>query len=611
MSYQRSLAPQTERQKEYAQLRPSAEQKKFIEEAKSGKNILVDACIGSGKTTAIQKLCESLSEDTHILYLTYNKLLKLDAQAKIRRRNITVQNYHGFASIALRKNNLTAGIADMIQTVIRERPPMPRYDILIIDEYQDIEQEISEMLEYIKEANPGIQIIAVGDMEQKIYDKTSLDVARFIQEFLDDHVTLEFTQCFRISKDLAAELGRIWNKEIIGVNPDCKVETMSQYEVISFLAQQNVSDVMCLGARTGAMSKTLNALERSYPEKYNKYTVYASISNNGGQTVSPDENAGIFTTFDSSKGMERDICVVFDFDESYWQIRMRQPQQKYTILRNIFCVAASRGKKHIIFVDSGRGHLSEETLSTPPAGKADFKDTSITNLFSFKYKEDVEDTFKLIDKKPLEPVDHDNSIIDIQSTDGLIDLSPCINIFQAAYHFKNYDINSPITMLLEQAYGAGMTRYQKAYSLDKKILLLTHLITSQTRYEDQVNTPFVTPTSSEMLSARLGTRIPRDAEVQIPSGLYFKRHGVNVFAAIGYADARVDDTIYHLCYVDEPSHEDFLECACFVVGSGAKSGILWNTRNNTSWEITIPDKVAFLDSVANTVTKGYLKKYQS
>ena len=36
----------------------SDEQQQFIEHAKKGQNIKVSACIGSGKTTAIQKLCD-------------------------------------------------------------------------------------------------------------------------------------------------------------------------------------------------------------------------------------------------------------------------------------------------------------------------------------------------------------------------------------------------------------------------------------------------------------------------------------------------------------------------------------------------------------------------
>ena len=66
----------------------SAEQNEFVVKALGGHNILVDACIGSGKTTAIQQLCNVFPSDRKILYLTYNRLLKLDAQAKIKNSRI-------------------------------------------------------------------------------------------------------------------------------------------------------------------------------------------------------------------------------------------------------------------------------------------------------------------------------------------------------------------------------------------------------------------------------------------------------------------------------------------------------------------------------------------
>ncbi len=103
----------------------SVEQQHFIEVALSGKNILVDACIGSGKTTAIQQLCAAYPSRKKILYLTYNKLLKLDAKAKIHQRNITVTNYHGFAYMLLRSCGESAGMPDLIQKVLRVKPYDP------------------------------------------------------------------------------------------------------------------------------------------------------------------------------------------------------------------------------------------------------------------------------------------------------------------------------------------------------------------------------------------------------------------------------------------------------------------------------------------------------
>ena len=55
----------------------------------------------------------------------------------------------------------------------------------------------------IKDCNPNMQIIAVGDMEQKIYDKTTLNVESFMKGFLEDPLRLKFTQCFRLANDLA------------------------------------------------------------------------------------------------------------------------------------------------------------------------------------------------------------------------------------------------------------------------------------------------------------------------------------------------------------------------------------------------------------------------
>ena len=118
----------------------SDEQKAFINLALTGKNVLVDACIGSGKTTAIQVLCNTV-HDKNILYLTYNRLLKLDAQDKIMSSNVIVQNYHGFAYEVLKtryEQNVTLGIPDLIQTFNHLKPDVSGIDLLILDEYQDI-----------------------------------------------------------------------------------------------------------------------------------------------------------------------------------------------------------------------------------------------------------------------------------------------------------------------------------------------------------------------------------------------------------------------------------------------------------------------------------------
>ena len=590
----------------------SYEQQIFIEKALQGENILVDACIGSGKTTAIQNLCNELPSKKKVLYLTYNRLLKLDAKSKIKKKNVTVTNYHGFAYAILQRSGISAGISDLIQTVIRKKPTMEKFDVLIIDEYQDIEQELAELLQLVKDCNPNMQIIAVGDMEQKIYDKTTLDVESFMKEFLEEHLRLKFTQCFRLADDLAALLGRVWKKEIKGVNKCCKVEEMAKEDIVLFLAEQNPADILCLGARTGMLSDTLNILEERYPDKFNKNTVYATISDNDsmGRVVTRKDSA-IFTTYDSSKGLERKICVVFDFTESYWSTRISKPQQSYIILRNIFCVAASRGKTHIIFVRSEDAMLTERTLSTFIPTNEKFNDLAISEMFDFKYKEDVERCFSLLKTSRLEQTEC--SIINIKNTDGLIDLSPCIGIYQEAVFFDNYRIDADIELKvrLNPKLKYLYTKEVQESLLDQKILFLVSLETRQRRYRTQVITPFVNEEQRALIIKRLKTRLNQIEKAQVECRIDFGgRENEEVkFSAHGFADVVKDNIVYELKFVSELTHEHFLQCACYMIAMNLQKGILWNTRDNTSYEIEIPDRKIFLNAVVKAVTKGMIEEY--
>ncbi len=546
------------------------EQELFIEKALYGNNILVDACVGSGKTTAIQALCTRFPKNKRILYLTYNKLLKIDAKEKIKCKNATVNNYHGYAWYCLRKAGINAGVADLLQVFNREKPLVGKFDLIVLDEYQDIDQEIADMLDYIVGENSEAQLVAVGDMNQKIYDKTALEVENYIDEFLGEHIDLEFTKCFRLPYEYSQKLGRVWQKKIVGVNNECKIFEMPEKEIVSYLAEQEPSQLLCLGAREGTLSKTLNKLESKYKTKFNKNTVYASISDQDTSgRVQPSKDTAIFTTFDSSKGLERDICVVFDFTESYWKMRVRKPQQRYEILRNIFLVAASRGKKQIIFVPGDEEILSEESLSTPEDMNTSLEDVRISEMFDFKFQEDIEECFNLLRKKKV-AID-DKSIIDIRSNDGLIDLSPCIGIFQEAFYFKKYNIDRELELFRKVHKDRKITD-RKFKNLEDKILYLTSLETNQRRYASQVSLPLVSDEQEELLSSRLATQFLKDEEEQIICSIPFaeKKNGKEVFAALGYADVLKNDTVYELKFVSELNHEHFLQCACYMIAQNKK-----------------------------------------
>lgn len=586
----------------------SAEQKLFVDYALQGENILVDACIGSGKTTAIQYLCSCFGSDKSVLYLTYNKLLKIDAKAKIKSKGtkITVTNYHGFCYSEMMRNGEHPNFGDCIQMYNKLNLPVRHYDVLILDEYQDIELEIAEMLQHIKDANPGLQIIAVGDMAQKIYDKTRLNAPAFISSFLGCYKALEFTQCFRLSEELAQRLGKIWEKQIIGVNPDCIVETMKFSDAVRTLAQYKPSQILCLGANVGKRNAILNSLEKEHPDIFNKKTVWARISEADGSTA-PDPECAVFTTYDGCKGMERDVCVICDWTENYWDTRISRAQVDAEIIRNVFCVAASRGKRRIIFIREN-DQLNDLSLRKVSGITNHFDDVQVSGMFDFKYVEDVEDAYQQLDIKEIVPK---GEAISVPTRDGMIDLSACIGTYQEVAYFDNCSIDKYIDAYFTAHRDKDFLRrtMQDDWSLEKKVLFLASLETEQNRYRNQVQLPLVPESAWYHIADRLATILPADISVQQDCSIPFGANGREDFWAIGIADAVKDEIVYELKFVDELAHKHFLQCAMYMIGLGLEKGILWNVRTNQQYEIRIPNAKAFMDKVSAAVTKGKITKY--
>lgn len=598
----------------------SDEQELFMQTVLAGHNVLVDACIGSGKTTAIQELCNRFPVGHQVLYLTYNKLLKIDAKKKISRAGTFVTNYHGFAWGELNYAGIPSGVGDLIQNYLRYKPQPPHFDVLILDEYQDIEEEISEMLLWVKQNNPDMQIVAVGDMEQKIYDKTRLDAADFIKSFLGkDRIELEFTQCFRLSDGLAGILGEVWHKRIFGVNPSCEVRKCTFDEAFDILCGAQPSEVLVLGSnKAGLRSMMQNKLEEECGWKYNRDTLWSRIKDGEGGATNPREDCAVFTTFDGCKGMERDICVVCDWTESYWNTRLSMPDARYAIIRNIFCVAASRGKKQILFVEPLKDShhraepmLSVESLLKDRQQKRVYFPVGISAMFDFKFIEDVEKAYHLLDAKCLRS---GGSVIDAPTSCGYIDLSFCVGIYQEMIYFRNSSIDKAIESVLARLEDEGREDYED-WDLSRKILYLARLETGQTRYLNQVSLPLVSDDIKNKIIDRLSLEYPQDAQVQRPCSITFSSFsGRGLFTADGLIDVwHMDDdnneVPVELKFVSELSHTHFLQCACYVAATGAPYGILWNVRDDSVWEVRIPDRWSFMDAVACAVTKGDVKRY--
>ena len=637
----------------------SDEQKHFVDLALEGHNVLVDACIGSGKTTSIQELCNKFPKTKKILYMTYNRLLKLDAQDKIIGRNVTVTNYHGFVYPYLRKHRVYCGIGEAIRQFNQLNPDIKKYDVLIIDEYQDINLECSELLEIIKKQNPGIQIIAVGDMAQKIYDFTTHDVEPWIKKYLGNFKAISFTKCFRLGDSLASRLADAWNKPITGVNKTQKIKFMSPTEVALYLASKEPEDILALSPKKGTGVDVLNELEHLAPEKFNKYTTYASIKDTDFN-VDPDSETAIFTTYDSSKGMERPICVIFDYVPDYFNIRMNMPDVNPEIIRNIFLVAASRGKDEVIFVTPKRkrmpyagdnlenvGFIPIEEFQDLQVAETTYQPFNIAGMFNFKYVEDIEACYDLleIEEQPLSKSDS-REILDILTSDGLLDISPAIIAYAKGSFFKDFDIFERLKQMLDngelelshyqyfqkavnfqkdkahggnyediiekpRAFGINVRDGKKyktnfkhdADDLQWQLLVMLAAETKVYAYIRQITRRYITKEEKQTLIDRMSSLLSPDDTHDV---LSFINGNLTFY---GFTDVVKDDTAYSITYLDEIKYTDYLTCAMKMILTGASIGVVWSLKTNQRMTVTIPDRQEFMDQVVSTVTKRSITNY--
>ena len=76
----------------------SEEQRNVYYHINEGKNVIVDACAGSGKSTTILSIARELP-DVAILQFTYNSMLRHEIREKVQElelENLEVHTYHSF-----------------------------------------------------------------------------------------------------------------------------------------------------------------------------------------------------------------------------------------------------------------------------------------------------------------------------------------------------------------------------------------------------------------------------------------------------------------------------------------------------------------------------------
>jgi len=166
-------------------MQPSEEQQIIIDHIKNGKNVVVNAVAGSGKSTTIISLSRQLSEKT-IFQITYNSMLRHEMKEKIQNLelpNLTIHTFHSLAvKYYLDSAHTDTEIRHILYHNIPPRISLPNIDILAIDEAQDMSllyfHFIYKFIRDMGENSPK-QIMVLGDHQQSLYEFKGAD-ARFL-----------------------------------------------------------------------------------------------------------------------------------------------------------------------------------------------------------------------------------------------------------------------------------------------------------------------------------------------------------------------------------------------------------------------------------------------
>ena len=161
----------------------SDEQRKVLDFIRSGKNVIVDACAGSGKSTTILSMAKNLNR-RKFLQLTYNSLLRHEVKDKVKSlklKNINVHTYHSLAvRFYLSSAYTDSGIRKILHSNLPPRDEISHFDVLVIDEAQDMTMLYFELIiKFLKDFKKNIQIVVMGDYKQGLYEFKGSDI-RFL-----------------------------------------------------------------------------------------------------------------------------------------------------------------------------------------------------------------------------------------------------------------------------------------------------------------------------------------------------------------------------------------------------------------------------------------------
>lgn len=365
------------------------------------RNVVINACAGSGKTTTVLHLAMEMPEKK-FLVLVFNRRLKEETGARIQAlglENIIVYNYHALGHRFYTKSCTTDyGIKRAVEfdLPVIAGQILPEFDVLVLDEQQDMTPILFQFTKKLVKDSMGfhsknkIQFCLLGDIRQEIYGYNGAD-SRFLtlgdrfeifgelaggsgKEFWES-ITMNLTH--RMTKETA----RFLNAQVIKPpTPNDGIFAISSGLKPLYIICKSHRNVEPIAKNESSWSQSRIKDERVWKEVRRQIDQYGEdqtlilapsirrsihspitrLANNlslWGYTVdistrlAGEQNQRgkvLISNFHRVKGTERDAVIILGFDSSYHTYYNKKGDQMRA--SNALYVALTRGSKILTMI---------------------------------------------------------------------------------------------------------------------------------------------------------------------------------------------------------------------------------------------------------------------
>jgi hypothetical protein len=353
---------------------PSDEQQTIINSIAVKKNVIVDACAGSGKSTTILS-CALAFPDKKFIQLTFNKQLQSEIQEKVKVLEIKNLNVYTFHGLAVKYYDPSCHNDMGIRRVLRESKTalnLPLCNVMVLDEAQDMTRVYFHLIwKFSLEINTPLQFLILGDEKQGLYgfkgsDTRFLTLGDLCWKSFPNLVSNEFVNhTLRTSYRITDPMCDFVNKVMLGEErmKSCKVgDKVSYYRrsiydkgsgiislfyMIRYLIREKNAKyedffVLCRSI------KSSNSVVRILENLLVTHDVPCYIPNTDNNELDSRviQNKVVFSTFHSAKGRQRPNVFVLGFDDTHFTYFAKDKDPN--VCPNELYVACTRATKKLV-----------------------------------------------------------------------------------------------------------------------------------------------------------------------------------------------------------------------------------------------------------------------